>query len=197
MHSQTKKTIGEYHPSGNTLQDYRPLVKGNDGKFYPKNSNNNYVGRFADGFRGCIGYGFVDALFRAYPDKANKDMKQINFKIFGLVYSQTNIPAPTLTFASHAVTSTSNTNAHQPPAKIPRVCAIFACINNLSQSSQKTIPISINNSLPSICLHLGLIESEENKMRILLNTGVVVKSRNLSYHLWVMSECSEMVGEFI
>ena len=38
----------ENHPIGEDLQDYRPLVKDNDGKFYPKNPNNNYVSKFAD-----------------------------------------------------------------------------------------------------------------------------------------------------
>ena len=37
MHSQAEKTIREHHPPGNALQDYRPLVKGNYGKFYQKN----------------------------------------------------------------------------------------------------------------------------------------------------------------
>ena len=49
-HSQTEKNICEYHPPGNTLQDYIPLVKGNDGKFYPKNPHNNYVSRLSEGF---------------------------------------------------------------------------------------------------------------------------------------------------
>ena len=35
------------------------------------------------------------------------------------------------------------------------------------------------------------------KMRILLDTGVAMNSGNLTYHLWVMSQCPEMVGEFI
>ena len=34
-------------------------------------------------------------------------------------------------------------------------------------------------------------------MRMLLNTGAAMNSRGLTYHLWVMSQCPEMVGEFI
>ena len=59
------------------------------------------------------------------------------------------------------------------------------------------MPISINNSLPSVTLHLGLLEDEENTMRMLVNTGAVMNSGNLAYHHWVMSECTEMAGEFI
>ena len=59
------------------------------------------------------------------------------------------------------------------------------------------MPIQINNYLPSIYLHLGLIEDEENKMRMLLDTGATMNSGNLNYHLWVMSQCPEMVDEFI
>ena len=34
-------------------------------------------------------------------------------------------------------------------------------------------------------------------MRMLVYTGAAMNSGNLAYHLWVMSECPEMVGEFI
>ena len=34
-------------------------------------------------------------------------------------------------------------------------------------------------------------------MRMLLNTGAAMNSGSLTYHLWVMSQCLEMVGEFI
>ena len=59
------------------------------------------------------------------------------------------------------------------------------------------MPIPINNSLPSVCLHLGSVEDDENKIRMLLNTGAAMNSGNLTYHLWIMSQCPEMVGEFI
>ena len=59
------------------------------------------------------------------------------------------------------------------------------------------MPIPINNSLPSVCLHLGSVEDEENKMYMLLDTDAAMNSGNLTYHLWVMSQCPEMVGEFI
>ena len=34
-------------------------------------------------------------------------------------------------------------------------------------------------------------------MRMLLDTGAAMNSSNLTYHLWVMSQYSEMVGKFI
>ena len=47
--------------------------------------------------------------------------------------------------------------------------------------------IPINNSLPSICLHIGSVEDEENEMRMLLDIGGATNSGSLTYHLWVMS----------
>ena len=34
-------------------------------------------------------------------------------------------------------------------------------------------------------------------MRILLDTDTAMNSGNLNYHIWVISQCPEMVGEFI
>ena len=74
---------------------------------------------------------------------------------------------------------------------------ILVSVFNISQAIKKPMPISINNSLPSVTLHLGLLEDEENTMRMLVDTGTAMNSGNLAYHLWVMSECPEMVGESI
>ena len=57
--------------------------------------------------------------------------------------------------------------------------------------------IQIKNSLPSIYLHLRLIEDEVNKMRMLLDTGATMDSGNLNYYLWIMSQCPEIIDEFI
>ena len=59
------------------------------------------------------------------------------------------------------------------------------------------MPVPINNSLPSVCLHLSSVEDEENKIRMLLDTGATMNSGNLTYRLWVMSQCPEVIGEFI
>ena len=59
------------------------------------------------------------------------------------------------------------------------------------------MPIPINYSLPSVCLHLGTVEDEDNKIHMLLDTGAAMNLGSITYHLWVMSQCPEMVGEFI
>ena len=96
-----------------------------------------------------------------------------------------------------SITSTSNPLPHNSPTKRARFCAIFARAVHISPSSQKLMPIPINNYLPSVCLHLGSIEDDESKMRMLLDTGAAMNSSNLIYHLWVMSQYPKMVGEFI
>ena len=65
------------------------------------------------------------------------------------------------------------------------------------QSTNKSMSISITESLPSVCLHLGSVEDEGKKLRMLVDTEAVMNIGNLLYHLWVMSECPEMVGEYI
>ena len=59
------------------------------------------------------------------------------------------------------------------------------------------MPISINNSLPSVSFLLGLTMEADNGMRMLVDTGVAMNSGYLDYHLWVMSQCPEMVAEFL
>ena len=57
------------------------------------------------------------------------------------------------------------------------------------------MPISINNSLPSISILLGLTMEAVNGMRMLVETGTAMNSEYLDYHLWVMSQCPEIVAE--
>ena len=57
--------------------------------------------------------------------------------------------------------------------------------------------IPINNPLPSICLNLGSVEEEKNKIRMILDTGAAMNPGNLTCHLWIMLECPEIVGSFI
>ena len=59
------------------------------------------------------------------------------------------------------------------------------------------MPISINNSLPTIHLTTGLIVDEENKMRMLVGTGAAMNTGNLDYHKWVMPQCPSMVAEYL
>ena len=49
------------------------------------------------------------------------------------------------------------------------------------------MPISVNNSLPSVSLIIGIHEDEESKMRMLVDTGAAMNTGNLQYHLCIMS----------
>ena len=93
--------------------------------------------------------------------------------------------------------ATSNPPPNNSPIKRARFCAIFARIGHISPSTQKPMPIPINNSLPSVCLHLGSVEDEKNKMRMLLNTDAVMNLGSLAYYLWIVLQCPEMVCDFI
>ena len=97
----------------------------------------------------------------------------------------------TLTFCIHTQPITN------PLLKRVQFCAIFARVNHVSQPTQKLMLIPINNPLPSICLNLGSVEDEKNKIRMILDTGAAMNPGNLTYHLWVMLECPEMVGSCI
>ena len=161
-------------------------MKGNDGKFYPNNPITNYISRFADEFSGCLGCRSEIYLFRGYPDKHTSEMKKIFFLDLNThvlstrneevaPISQSNNVSP-YTNSSHSnppahqnnlsvYTNSSNSNppANQSSIKRARFCAIFTRITHISPSSQKPMPIPINNSLPSICIHFGSVENEENK----------------------------------
>lgn len=55
------------------------------------------------------------------------------------------------------------------------------------------MPISINNSLTSVNLHIGNPEDDESHIRMLVDTGVAMNTGSIEYHLWVMSQCPEIV----
>ena len=59
------------------------------------------------------------------------------------------------------------------------------------------MPIGIHNFLPSVSLILGSLEGEENKMRMLVDTGSAINTGNLRFHMWVMSQCPDIVDEFL
>ena len=76
MHSKAEETIRAYSSNNpNSCEDI-PLVKGQDGKFYPKIPGTDYVSHFAEGFRGCFGCGSDAHQFRAYPDRNNFEVKR-------------------------------------------------------------------------------------------------------------------------
>ena len=59
------------------------------------------------------------------------------------------------------------------------------------------MPIGINNYLPSVSLILRIQEDEKSKMRMLVDTGKDMNTGNLKYHLWVMSQCPDIVHDFL
>ena len=75
MYSQTESSIRSHNPTTPHSRPSRPLMKGNNGKFYPKNSITNYISRFADGFSGCLGCGSESHKFRECPQKNSSEMK--------------------------------------------------------------------------------------------------------------------------
>ena len=85
--SQAEHTIQSDVPSGEmhfnntsqaeqTIQSKinreRPLVKGKDGRQYPKNPLNGYISQIADGFNGCLGCGSPDHRFRECSRRNDK-----------------------------------------------------------------------------------------------------------------------------
>ena len=87
------------------------------------------------------------------------------------------------------MTSQDNSKAHW--------YAIFVRVTNISSSPKKPMPISINNSLLSMCLHLGIPKDDENRMQMLVDTGAAMNTGDLKYHLWVMSQCPDIVEDFL
>ena len=90
MISQAEETIRSYTDSHTQPRPSRPLVIGKDRKSYSMNPTTNYISRFVDVFRGCLGCGSVSHLFRECPEKHNKTM---NFNFFqDLNVAHINIP---------------------------------------------------------------------------------------------------------
>ena len=82
-------------------------MKGNDGLLYTKNPDINYIIRFPHSFRGCLSYGSIDHVFRAYSQRANPDIKQKFFKDLWVHVPSTR---KTVYFANPDTTPTSNIN---------------------------------------------------------------------------------------
>ena len=74
---------------------------------------------------------------------------------------------------------------------------MFLRVLIISSSLRKPMPISINNSLPSVYLHLGNLEDDENRMQMLVGTGAAMTTGDLKYHHWAMSQCSDIVEEYL
>ena len=59
------------------------------------------------------------------------------------------------------------------------------------------MPISINNSFLSVYLHIESITDDENKIRILVDTGAAMNTGNNAYHQRVMSQSPSMIAEYL
>ena len=57
--------------------------------------------------------------------------------------------------------------------------------------------ISINNSLPSVHLIVGLIADFENKMKITVDSGTTMNTGNKGYHQWVIFQRLSMISEYL
>ena len=66
--------------------------------------------------------------------------------------------------------------------KRTRFFAIYITVSNTNLANQKRIPIAIKNSLPSIKMIIGMLLDDENKMIILVDTGVAMNigDKNIS-----------------
>ena len=111
----------------------------------------------------------------------------------------TNIPVPSSFSPRHGLDNDSHINLPfwQNSDKRPRYFPISVIVSNINFSNKKPMPISINNSLPSVQLHVGTIASNENKLRMLVDTGATMNTGNKDYHQWVMSLCPIMAAEYL
>ena len=90
----------------------------------------------------------------------------------------------------------TNTTTNSQIISKTRWLAIFVRVTDILSSPQKPMHISINNFLPSEFLHLGIPEDDENRMQMLVDTGAAMNTGGLTYHLWVMSQCPDIVEDY-
>ena len=102
-----------------------------------------------------------------------------------------------VTFASSSPVPTSNSASLHHESKRSRFFTNFAYVSNVSSSSQNPIPININNSLLSINFYLEGKKDDDNRMRILFDIGAAMNTGYLNYHLWVVSQRSERIVEYL
>ena len=85
----------------------------------------------------------------------------------------------------------------QTSDKRTRFFVMCVTVSNLNFANQKPMPIAINNSLHSIKMLIGMLSDDENKMSMLVDTGVAMNIGNNTYHQWVMYQCPSMVAKYI
>ena len=201
-HYQNNSLAEQTLAAQSTPRPDKPLVKGTDGRMYPKNPFNGYISRFPDEFTRCLGCGSTEHRFRECPRSTDKDLREIFWhemwahipttrKKPSPPFATTNsfISSPSISF-NPPLPSCSNSNSvtwqEHRDAKRPHFFTLFARISNISASKKKPMPISINNSLPSVSILLGLTREADNGVRMLVDTGASMNSGYLDYHLWVM-----------
>ena len=59
------------------------------------------------------------------------------------------------------------------------------------------MPIANNNSLPSVNLLIVILVDDEYEMSMLVDTCATMNTGGKIYHQWVMSQCHNMVAEYI
>ena len=55
----------------------KPVVVCTDGKIYPTNPSNGYIGRLPDDVTGCLGCGSTEHRFRRCPRSNKKNLREI------------------------------------------------------------------------------------------------------------------------
>ena len=201
------------------------MVGKKDDHSYPSNPTNGYVSRWRDGFFGCLGCGSDNHRFTSYSKKNDSDSKHFfwqellahvpstikraseHIRPSLLQSNPTSISNVTANnnciLINTANTSRKRTDRDQTAQKDnnknkeARWYAIFVHINNILSNPKKTMPIGVNNSLPSVSLILGILEDEDKKMRMLVGTWAAMNTGNFDFHMWVMSQCPDTVDEFL
>ena len=207
--SAEQTIIAHFNPEA--MVNKRPLVVKKDGYKYPSNPTNGYVSRWRDGFFGCLGCGSDNHRFVSCSKKNDLDSRSLFWQELWDHVPSTRKRASepicpsllhsNLTGKSNVATNTNSihintlnssrkrTNVDKPEQKKnntnkeARWCAIFVHVNNVLSNPKNPMPIGINNSLPSISFILGILEDEENKMRMLVDTGAAMNTGNFDFHM--------------
>ena len=99
-------------------------------------------------------------------------------------------------YSTHTVSASTRIVTHSTNVdKRPHFYVIISRMTNISSYPKNPMPISINNSLSSINLHIDNPEYIKNRIRILIDTGAAMNTGSLECHLWVIFQCPEMVEE--
>ena len=133
-------------------------MKGRDSRLYPKNPMNDYIIQYADGFNECLGCGSTNHLFRECSRRNDKAVRERFWhELWDHVPStrKKQNPAFNATDDYKMVPLSPKPELSYHDGKRPSLFAIFACLSNLTSTSQKYMPFSINNSLPSVHIPLG------------------------------------------